>query len=85
MLAAKSSAKVRAALRGPPLPDGMGWLWTVFLDLDRWRGAGGMGPAPLTLHDLAAYERRYGLTLSPDDADLLKRLDTERLAALHAK
>jgi len=68
-------------LDGPPLPADGAWLWDVFLDLDRWRGVGMMGLAPLTLHDLDAYERRYGLALSPEDADLLKRLDLVRLAA----
>ncbi len=37
--------------------------------------------APLTLHDLDAYERRYGVTFTADEADLLKRLDHVRLAA----
>jgi hypothetical protein len=41
-----------------------------------------MGPSPLTLHDLAAYESRYGIPLSPEDCDTLKRIDTERLTAL---
>lgn len=55
----------------------------MFLDLDRWRGVGMMGPSPLTLHDLDAYERRYGLTLSSEDADAVKRMDLTRLAAMH--
>lgn len=56
-------------------------MWAVFCDLDRWRGAGMMGLAPLTLHDLDAYERRYGIPIPPEDADLVKRLDLVRLAA----
>lgn len=68
-------------LRGPTLPPELAWLWSVFCDLDRWRGAGMMGLAPLTLHDLDAYERRYGVTLAAEDADVMKRLDFVRLAA----
>lgn len=40
-----------------------------------------MGLAPLTLHDLDAYERRYGIAIAPEDADVLKRLDFVRLNA----
>lgn len=61
------------------MPPG-GWdAWAAFLDLDRWRGVGMTGLAPLTLHDVDAYERRYGVAL---DADLMKRLDFARLAAV---
>ena len=75
----------RAQLIGPPLPPDGAWLWGVFLDLDRWRGAGGMGMAPLTLHDLEAYERKYGITLDAGDCDVLKHLDVERLVAAQPK
>jgi hypothetical protein len=67
------------------LPDEYAALWGVFCDLDRWRGMGMMGMAPLTLHDLAAYEARYGIALGPDEADLLKRIDVARLNAASAK
>jgi hypothetical protein len=75
------SAAARRQLVAPALPVDGAWLWAAFLELDRWRGMGMMGPAPLTLHDLAAYEARYGVTLTPDEADAIKALDAERLAA----
>lgn len=67
--------------RCPPLFVG---LWQSFLDLDRWRGGGGMGMAPLTLHDVEAWERRTGVTLSAEDCDVVKQLDIVRLTAASA-
>ncbi len=73
------------ALRGPALPDDGVFAWVVFCDLDRWRGAGGFGMTPLTLHDLAAYEARYGIRLDPETVELVKVLDHERMAASQPK
>lgn len=60
-------------------------LWAAFLDLDRWRGTGGLGPSPLTLADLAHYEARTGLRFCAEALEHLKRLDALRLAALAPK
>lgn len=49
--------------------------------MDRWRGGGGMGLMPLTLHDVAAYERAFGVRFLPAELDVLKALDAERLLA----
>jgi len=73
------------ALRGPSLPSAGVFAWVVFLDLDRWRGAGGFGMTPLTLHDLAAYEARYDVRIDAETVELVKALDHERLAAAHPK
>lgn len=65
-------------LRGPALPPECVLAWVVFADLDRWRGGGGMSVAPLTLHDVAAYEARCG-TLDLETVELVKVCDAERL------
>lgn len=57
-------------------------MWDVYLSLQRWRGAGGMGNAPMTLHDLSAFEARYGYTLTPWEADCLNALDRAHLATM---
>lgn len=63
-----------------------GPLYDAFLEMDRWRGAGGMGgPSPLTLHDVEAWQRLSGVTLHPQQVALVKRLDHVRLASLYAK
>lgn len=81
-LAAKAGHKVAIEkLRGPSLPADAVFAWVVFCDVDRWRGAGGFGMAPLTLHDIAAYEGRHGLTLDAETLELVKACDHERLAA----
>ena len=71
-------AKLAADVDGPPLPAAFRPLWDAFMELHRWRGVGAMSMAPLTLHDIEAWERRYlprGCRLTPDDLDVLKRLD----------
>lgn len=85
-LAKRGHLRAQQELDGPPLPRGLAYLWRHFCALDRWRGGGGMGLVPLTLHDLAAYQRHYGATLAAPDLDAIKALDAERLlAALPAK
>lgn len=64
----------------PPLDADEHRVWALFCDLDRWRGAGGMGPMPLTLHDLAAYEARFGVRLAASTVELVKQLDAVHLA-----
>lgn len=78
MVAARRSAAARRELRGPTLPAAYEPLWECFLELHKWRGTTGMGPAPLTLHDVAAWEARYlpaGVRLDAADVELLKQLD----------
>jgi hypothetical protein len=78
-LADKGHKLAQSKLAGPPLPHGYGPLWECFLELDAWRGGGGMGMSPLTLQDVAAWESRSGVTLTTQDMHLLKRLDGVRL------
>jgi len=75
---AKRSESARRELEGPAIPGELVPLWDAFLDLHRWRGSGGMGPAPLTLADVAAWEARFfpdGMRFGPAELDLIKRLD----------
>ena len=63
------------------------WLgvWRGFQEMDRWRGAGGMGGAsPLSLQDVESWQRLYGVTLLPHEVDVVKRLDFLKLNAMHA-
>lgn len=73
--------RARQELAGPPFPRVLGHLWRHFTALDRWRGGGGMGLMPLTLHDVDAYARHYGWTPTPPELDVVKALDAERLVA----
>ena len=78
-LAAKGHAASQAELAAHPLPAAFRTLWRHFTALSAWRGSGGMGAAPLTLADVAAYEARFGVTFLPGELDLLKRLDFDAL------
>lgn len=80
-LAKRGSLRAQQQLDGPPFPHVLAELWRHFRALDRWRGGGGMGPMPLTLHDVDAYARHYGWTPTPPELDVLKALDAERLVA----
>ncbi len=77
LLAAAEAGNVaaRRTLDAHPCPAVFRSLYRHFQTLSLWRSAGGMGPSPLTLHDVAAYEARYGVRFFPGELDLLKRLD----------
>jgi hypothetical protein len=71
------SAVARAQLAAHPCPPVMRRHLSDFRRVSRWRGAGGMGPAPITLHDIEVYERRLrgGKPFTPGELDLFRRLD----------
>lgn len=79
-LAKKGKASAIADLAAHPLPRVWAHLWRHFRELSTWRGGGGMGPSPLTLADVSAYEARFGVTFLAGELDLLKRLDYASLA-----
>jgi hypothetical protein len=58
------------------------WLWGVFLQLHHARGAGGMGPAPITLPDLQAWQQVYGVRLAPWEVETLQAMDHAALAGM---
>lgn len=71
----------RRTLAMHPCPPVFRDLWRHFQSLSLWRGASGMGPSPLTLHDVREYEARFGRTFLPGELLLLKRLDSITLGA----
>lgn len=79
-LAKKGDAAARATLAKHPLPRAFRTLWRHFCAINHWRGAGGFGAAPLTLPDIDAYERRFGVVFMAGELDLIKQLDAITLA-----
>ncbi|MEQ8347095.1 MAG: hypothetical protein RIB84_21210 [Sneathiellaceae bacterium] len=69
-------------LAGPDLPEEMGFLWAWFVELSGARGSGGLGPAPLTYPDIAAWSALTGVQPRPWQVALLKRLDFLFLASM---
>ena len=72
----------RATLAAHPCPPVFAPFAREFRELSRWRPSGGFGPAPLTLQDIEAYERRLrgGRPFLPGELRLIKRLDLTVLA-----
>jgi hypothetical protein len=79
--AAAGNAGARRTLALHPCPPVFRALWRHFQTLSLWRGASGMGPSPLTLHDVREYETRFGCAFLPGELLLLKRLDSITLGA----
>jgi hypothetical protein len=71
----KEAREAREQLHGPSIDETGQRVWNLYLQIQRWRGVGGMGAAPITLHDLDAFERRYGFSLTPFECDCIKSLD----------
>ena len=80
---ADKSAAARRELAAHPCPPVFRAFLGVFHRMSEWRGVGGFGPAPLTLHDVEVFERRMrdGRAYLPGELDLLKRLDATLLTA----
>lgn len=74
------TATGRAMIASVSCPPCFRTFYRHFRTLSLWRGASGMGASPLTLHDVDAYERRYGVTFLPGLLDLLKLLDADTLS-----
>ncbi len=77
---ARVTGETPPELRLPPLPGGCGLLWEVFLQLHGARG-GGMGPAPISMSDLLAYQQLYCVEFNPWELDTLHELDQVALTA----
>lgn len=67
-------------LNGPDIRPRARAIWDLYLSLQRWRGNGGMAAASLTLPDIEAFERRYGVALTAWQCDCIKALDLAFLA-----
>lgn len=69
------SLSAKAELRSETRPGALAYLWLWFLELHSHRGAGAMGPAPITWPDLDAWARRTRRDPLPWEIDMLSRLD----------
>lgn len=58
----ESQLRVEAATRAPV--QGV-YLWTAYLDMAATRGSTGFGPAPITRHDIHAWEEDSFVSLDP--------------------
>lgn len=50
------------AMKGPPLPDAMAYLWRWFIELHKGRTLNGMGPTRATYQDILAWQQVSGVT-----------------------
>lgn len=69
-------------LNQPKMPPAMAYIWAWWRELDQTRGAGGMSVAPLTRHDIHAWEHDEGQSLEPWERRLIIRLDAAWRASL---
>ncbi len=65
----------------PDFPDVSGGLYLVDYLMDAGPGSvAGMGMAPITWQDLAAWQQQIGISLAPWESKMLRRLSGEYLA-----
>ena len=81
---ARSSGEIPPELILPPVPEGMTFIWEVFLQLHNMRAAG-MGPSPISVSDLLAYQQLHGIELNPWELDCIHALDQTALKAAKEK
>jgi hypothetical protein len=65
----------------PDFPDALGYLWEWFLLLSRTRQQG-MGPSPITEHEINAFCRNRGLRMSLFELDAIRLLDSIAMSDL---
>jgi hypothetical protein len=68
-------------LAGPGCPDGALYLWGWFLELNRRRPSGGMGPGSIGHQDIKAWCSLRGIRLAPWELDALDDLEQAWMAA----
>jgi hypothetical protein len=68
-------AAIAELYHGPKLPPLAAHLWRWWLELCETRGGTGFGPAPLTRHDLHAWEADEGRAIEPWERRAIFRLD----------
>lgn len=78
-------AALVAFLAGGPLrlPDGMGDLWRIFLDLHQARALSESGSQPIAFAEIDAYARLHRWPLAPRHVAIIRALDAAWLA--HAR
>lgn len=60
-------------------------VWRVFLDMQERRQSSGFGPVPFSWSDVAAYQKLYGIKLSPGEIMLLGVAEMAYLDAVHGE
>lgn len=75
VLANRGDAGSRAQLEGPPVPEGLAYLWDWFWELDAGRAEGFTGPAAFSYQELDAWARLTGRQPSPHEVQALMSID----------
>ncbi|MBN9525785.1 MAG: hypothetical protein J0H82_06270 [Alphaproteobacteria bacterium] len=84
---AKTEARreeLEARLLGPAVPPAGLYLWGWFNELSDARGAGGLGPAPISYPDILAWSRLTGRRPAPWEIGVIKALDLVYLTCTQA-
>lgn len=63
----------------PELPPLAAHVWRYFIDLSRTRGGTGFGPAPISRHDIHAWEADEAQVLEPWERRALLAIDVAYL------
>lgn len=71
-------------LDGPDCPAWGAHVWLWWCDLHRGRGIGGMGPAPISWSDLAAWSALTGAEPTPVEVSLIMDIDGAWMEAVAA-
>lgn len=74
MAVARSTGRVPPELVQTPVPAAAAALWEAFASLSGTR-PGGMGMAPISFTELAAWQALNGVSLTPWEADTLIEID----------
>lgn len=77
--AAKSGAAI-PELEGPPMPEGAGYLWNLWLEMQHEREHS-FSIQGLKVRDIIGYANAYRLDLIPFEIDVLLSIDREFIAA----
>lgn len=73
--AARGVESAIKALRPPPFPEAMDYLWDWFMELDRTRTSGFNGPDPITYPIIESWARLMDRSPSSADVELLLQMD----------
>lgn len=66
---------------GPEVPYAGLRVWSIFLELNATRGAGGFGPAPISYAEIEAWSRLRREPVRPFELDIIRALDAAYMKA----